>query len=169
MIKWVKFEHTIIFFVVANLLVWGSWHLFLKPEKRHQAKITAIQKQIQQEQQLSIPYSSVPYKAQEKAQQEQQLPIQHDINKSVPYKMQEKAVREKSVRKYDSGVMADEAPSTKIYELPNPRLETPVKESWFDNNWPILTSILTAVPTIVIKWKEMYDKIFKRKKRKHKR
>ena len=164
MIKWVKFEHTIIFFVVANLLVWGSWHLFLKPEKRHQAKVTAIQEKAQQEQQLLIQYDSILYKAQEKTQQ--QLPMQHDMNKSVPLNMQKKTQQsyakfratEKSIpleneAKALSKVKADEA-----------------QQNWFTTYWPYVVSVCTSVPSIIMKWKEMYGKIFKKKKhKKHKR
>jgi hypothetical protein len=42
------------------------------------------------------------------------------------------------------------------------------QESWISKNWPIITSILTTIPTIVIKWKEMLEK-FKDKKKHRKK
>ena len=47
---------------------------------------------------------------------------------------------------------------------PSKPVEIP-QESWFTKNWPIITSVMTTIPTIVIKWKEMFKKI----KRKHKK
>ena len=42
-------------------------------------------------------------------------------------------------------------------------------DSWFSKSWPILASILTTLPTIALKWKDMFDILFKQRKSTHRK
>ena len=62
--------------------------------------------------------------------------------------------------------LENEAKSFNDSTIIEPSKQTESQESWFAKNWPIITSVLTTIPTIVIKWKEMFEKIRRKKNRK---
>jgi hypothetical protein len=97
----ITFKHTLYFFVIVNLILWGS-----------------------------IGYFSTHAPKSEKSEQAP-LNIRPDHQ-------------------------------AKLYKYVPPSL--PPTESWFSKNWPFITTVLTTIPTIVIKWKEMFDKFKKRKR-----
>lgn len=86
-----------------------------------------------------------------------------DMNKSVPTNLKEYL---KSLPKQEQ---AEQGPPVKMVQ-PEITAPAPVsEESWFSKNWPFITTALTTIPTIVVKWKDMFDKCFHKHKRHHTR
>jgi hypothetical protein len=134
-------KHTVWFFVIANILIWGGVFLFRSS--------SIIEK--------------TPIKIEQKMDTTQVAPTM------APPKNFKKVA---PLNKKNSTYVQKETPVTKPQEVPQTVITAtePPRSAfmdWLSAYWPIITTVLTTLPTIALKWKELFEKLFKKKKHTH--